>query len=442
MTHPTHRGTALLAVAFATYIAARVLGTWELYLIALTFAAMTVVAWALVLAGSRRLAVERQAAPSEPLAGDPLEFAFTVTTGWRLRGLRVVIEGATGGAPGLPGTVVVEDTGLRAHRRVTAGPRPARRGIHLLPAFSAVVEDPLGLVRARRACGEPLRLTVLPRLEELASCSLCNDAGRHSGGGRRRATRDAWEFRGIRPHMPGEPLNRVDWKATAKKGALMLREMEADTDGDVTLLLDGRPMIVTPPAAPAEDGNRSEAAFETAVVAAGSVAAFILGSGHTASVFLPVGSWRESRLTPDAASRRRLLAALAEARPQGESRLGSSLPSILGGRDQDRRRPLVVVTSRVDEDLVHALVRLRGKGVPVSVVHVFEDGAQGRAGAAVPSDLAEVATLQAAGTRYVSVVAGGDVRTALRADSGRPAAMTRGRGGTRQTAGSRRAEAR
>ena len=441
MTHPTRRGTALLAIALATYIAARVLGTWELYLIALTFAAMTVVAWALVLAGSRRLVVERQVTPSEPLAGDPLEFAFTVTTGWRLRGLRVVVEEATGGAPGLPGTVVVEDTGLRARRRVTVGPRPARRGIHLLPAYSAVVEDPLGLVRARRACGEPLRLTVLPRLEELASCSLCNDAGRHSGGGRRQATRDALELRGIRPHMPGEPLNRVDWKTTAKKGALMLREMEADTDGDVTLLLDGRPMIVTAPAT-VDGGDGSEAAFETAVVAAGSVVAFILGSGHSASVFLPVGGWRESRLTPDAASRRRLLAALAEARPQGESRLGSSLPSIVGGRNQDRRRPLVVVTSRVDDDLVQALVRLRGRGVPVSVVHVLEEGAQGPAGAAAPPDLAEAATLRAAGARYVPVAAGGDLRAALRADAGRPAAATRGRGGAGRPAGARRAEAR
>ena len=32
-------------VALLTYLVARVLGTWELYLIALTFAAMTVVAW-------------------------------------------------------------------------------------------------------------------------------------------------------------------------------------------------------------------------------------------------------------------------------------------------------------------------------------------------------------------------------------------------------------
>ncbi len=98
MTRPTARGVALLAVAGATYIAARVLGTWELYLIALALAAMTVVAWALVYGGSRGLLVERSIAPEAPVAGDRLGFSFHVRCARPLPGLQVTLEGADGRA--------------------------------------------------------------------------------------------------------------------------------------------------------------------------------------------------------------------------------------------------------------------------------------------------------------------------------------------------------
>ena len=310
MTRPTARGVALLAVAVATYVAARVLGTWELYLVALAFAAMTALAWVLVLAGSRRLQVDRSVTPERPVAGDPLTFSFRVRNGWRVPGLQVTLADATGRLGGPSDPVVLEGLGIRGDRTVTAGPWPARRGVHRLPAVAAVVEDPLGLVRARRQAGEPLRVTVAPRLDELASCSPCADSGARHGGGRRRLpTRDAWEFRGIRPHDPGEPLNRVDWKATAKTGSLMLREMEAASDDDLTVLLSG--------AAAHDAGEPPDSSFETAVRAAGSMAAFTLSSGHAVSLLLPERDWRPVRLTPDAASRRKLLGVLAEAEPSG-----------------------------------------------------------------------------------------------------------------------------
>ena len=50
----------------------------------------------------------------------------------------------------------------------------ARRGagIHHLPRLVADAEDPLGLVRMRRQLGDPLEITVYPRLAHLYSCAL------------------------------------------------------------------------------------------------------------------------------------------------------------------------------------------------------------------------------------------------------------------------------
>ena len=170
-------------MAAATYVAARVLGTWELYLVALAFAAMTALAWVLVLAGARRLQVDRQgrarAAPSPATrcASRSGYGAAGASPGcrsrWRTRPARL-------GGPSEP--IVLEGLGIRGVRVVSAGPWPARRGVHRLPALAAVVEDPLGLARARRPAGEPLRVTVAPRLDELASCSPCADYRRTPRG--------------------------------------------------------------------------------------------------------------------------------------------------------------------------------------------------------------------------------------------------------------------
>jgi uncharacterized protein (DUF58 family) len=260
----------------------------------------------------------------------------------------------------------------------------------------------------------------VPRLDDLDSCAVCMDSGvRHGGGRRRLPTRDAWEVRGIRPHAPGEPLNRVDWKATAKTGSLMLREMEAASEEDLTVLLSGAPAR--------DEGEAPDSPFETAVRAAGSMAAFTLRSGHAVSLLLPEHDWRPVRLTPDAASRRRLLGALAATEPKGPVRLGPSLPAIIGGRKQVRRRVLALVILCLDGDLVGALLKLRRQGVTVSVVHVAADepGPAGRRATdgANADDLGRA--LVAAGVRYVRLDRGSDLHTGLAAAPSRPRVRAR-----------------
>ncbi len=401
MTRLTRRGAALIAVTGGTYVAARILGTWELYLITLAFAAMIGVAWVVVSTGTRRLTIERTVTPERAVAGDPLEFAFRAHGGPAFPGLHTVLTGATG-TLGTAEPVEIEGLGGGAARKFVAGPWPARRGVHRLPAFFAVAEDPLGLVRARRRVGEPLQVTVAPRLEELASCAACTDSGVLHGGGRRPLpTRDASEFHAIRPHTPGEPLNRVDWKSTAKTGSLMLREMEAATEDDLTVLLSG--------AASQTAGDGPDAAFETAVTVAGSMAAFTLRTGHSVTLLLPEREWRPLHFVPDAAGRLLLLGALAEAEPPQPTRLGPSLQTVVAGhRRQTRRQVLALVVLRLDPGLVGAVVRLREQGVALSVTHVVDQGA------ATDADLGRALT--AGGVRYTLLHPGDDLREALAAD--------------------------
>ena len=291
-------------MALATYLAARILGTWELYLVAVAFLAALVVGWLLVARAGRRLTATRDLVPSQPTSGDELIVSFRVSNGSQLPGLLVTLPDATGDLSPSPETIEFASLGSLQERAAASASFSARRGVHHLPVLWAVAEDPLGLVRARRRLGEPLEVTIYPRLVDLHSCALFANVGAHRGLSRRGLVRlGSSEFRGIRPHYPGEPLSHVDWKATAKTGNLMLREMDDPESGDITVLLDGTALQVA--------GEGADSNFELAVEAAGSVADFVLAAGRGVNLLLHDGNWRNSRLTPDVSGHRRLLDDLA-----------------------------------------------------------------------------------------------------------------------------------
>ncbi|MGO8685032.1 MAG: DUF58 domain-containing protein [Thermoleophilia bacterium] len=403
MTRPTARGAALLVVGAATYLAARLVGTWELYLLGFALLAAVLVTWLQVRAIGGRLQVTRSVTPRQPVAGEPLSLSFRVESGSRVPGQQVTLLHAGGDLSGDDEPIYVESVRSRAPRMVTAGPWPARRGIHHLPALVAVAEDPLGLIRVRRRL-HTLDVVVVPRLVRLRSCPLLAFGGVRGAGSRHVPMLRGSEFRGVRPHAPGEPLNRVDWKSTAKTGNLMLRETEDPADGGVTVLLNG--------AAAHVGGESPQDNFELAVEAAGSLADYALRSGHATTLLLPDDDWRPTRLTPGADGHVRLLEILAGVRPRGLEQLGPSLPALVAaGRRSERAGIVILVVLVVDDGLVRELVALRGRGLHAWVVHV-------PAGSFVPAAaIAESANLglalRAAGVGYLALGRGEDLAAVL-----------------------------
>jgi len=70
VTRPTARGVGLLVVALVTYLAARLLGTWELYLLAFAFVAALLVAATLLLTAGRAGTLIAQVGVQLPHARD------------------------------------------------------------------------------------------------------------------------------------------------------------------------------------------------------------------------------------------------------------------------------------------------------------------------------------------------------------------------------------
>ncbi|RPI30715.1 MAG: DUF58 domain-containing protein, partial [Actinomycetota bacterium] len=197
----------------------------------------------------------------------------------------------------------------------------------------------------------------------------------------------------------------IHWKATARTGTLMLREMDEPAGSDVTLLLDVPSSLAA--------GTAPDTNVELAVEAAGSIADFALRAGRTVTMLLPQDEWRRSRHNPGVEGRTLLLDGLARVAPHKATRLGSSLRTLLGydGRRPGRLHAIVLVVLALDRELEYVLLRLRDEGLQVSVVHV--DGATFGARAAAGETEHLVAVLEAAGVRTLGLRRGDDLDAVL-----------------------------
>ena len=141
---PTGRGIGVLLVAVGAYLGGRLVGTYELYLVALSMAALVVIALVYVLTSSRRLAVRRTLDPPTLFSGDEATLALELrnpsllpTSPLRVREQLREVTGSD---------VILELPPQRprgTHRETVTLP-PARRGVHTLPPSKVTLSDPLG----------------------------------------------------------------------------------------------------------------------------------------------------------------------------------------------------------------------------------------------------------------------------------------------------------
>jgi uncharacterized protein (DUF58 family) len=132
--------------------------------------------------------------------------------------------------------------GARARIDVTVHPsRVGRWGVHGLAL--EVRGTPLGgegLYEIPLLFANPLGVEVLPTsLAALLASPRGGRARRASELGRAsNVAGEGDEMRELRAHMPGDPFKRIAWKASARRGRLLVREMEREERDVVWLVLD------------------------------------------------------------------------------------------------------------------------------------------------------------------------------------------------------------
>jgi uncharacterized protein (DUF58 family) len=211
-----------------------------------------------------------------------------------------------------------------------------RRGYYQLGPLVAETGDLFGLHRRFRVITEPHFLLVYPPVIPLEGFDI---ASRRPIGEVRMTYRlyeDPTRINGVRAYQPGDPLNRIHWRATARTGALHSKIYEPSSVAGATILLEFHK---------ASHPERNEPMrSELAVVAAASVANAVYQLGQQ------IGLVTNGR---DAADRIRVEGWEFDPRTRTQARQAASMLE-----QSTRLQPVIVPTRRGVEQLRRILETL------------------------------------------------------------------------------------
>lgn len=389
----TSRGRAILVLGSACWLAAVLTGSHALYPLGIGLVAATVLADLWIRLALRRPTVIRRRPSHELLEGDDVEVELVVDPGSLLP---------------LPGAIVADVVGRLGERTVELRRRDGRyagtyvlrglpRGRHRLGPPDVSISDPFALARAKATLPDRDTLLVRPRLVSLGRLFF-EGAGGASDGRRLLLRRPAgFELHGVREHQHGESLRRVHWPTTARRGTLMVKELEDAPRDELAVLLDGHAA-----GAPA-------AAFDAGVRVAGSIVLAQARRGRRCVLVLNTRSRESQEVAGDGPEWQRALDLLAGAEADASTSAAALLASEMAAAV--RARQLVVVTSHLGPALVDRLVERALSRRPAALVHVDAPSFAGRSSPPEPALL----RLAAAGVPVSVVRRGDDLAVALAA---------------------------
>ena len=118
--------------------------------------------------------------------------------------------------------------------------RSSQRGQFVIGPVTAEFTDPFGLSLHRQAIDDGDTLTVTPAAVELPVTGLAGARGNDGVTATRIRANPSDDDVMTREYRHGDPMRRVHWPATARHGALMVRQEESVTTPEATIILDQR----------------------------------------------------------------------------------------------------------------------------------------------------------------------------------------------------------
>jgi uncharacterized protein (DUF58 family) len=290
-----------------------------------------------------------------------------------------------------------QHTTLSRHGRAYRGTyvlEAVPRGRYVVESVHATIDDPFGLARAELDLDARGSLLVYPRLVSLDR--LFSESGAHAQDGRRLLLRrpSGFDLHSVREYERGESLRKVHWKTTARRGQLMVKELEDAPRDEIAVILDADSSAVV--------GE----SFDVQVRAAGSILRAHAAHGRQAVLAVNSATRPVARVSSLEGDWHAALGVLAAAEPDGMRPVVELLARESG--PASRAFETLVVTARLSGALASKLVQRALSGQGVSLVWVDAASFGGRRAPVEP----ELLRVQAAGVA-VAVVRRGDSLAAV-----------------------------
>ncbi|HZO16363.1 MAG TPA: DUF58 domain-containing protein [Polyangiaceae bacterium] len=185
--------------------------------------------------------------------------------------------------------------------------RALRVGYHGIYGLALEVRGAPGLFEVPLTFANPFGIEVLPKA--LARPLVTPAGGRSStlamAGRSGRQRGDGTDLRELREHLPGDPFRWIAWKASARRGLLVVKEFEREERDVVMLVLDASVELWA--------GPMGGAPLDRAIDVAATLAAHHIGTGDLVGLRV-VAARQLVRIEPDTgrAQTSRIVAALME----------------------------------------------------------------------------------------------------------------------------------
>jgi uncharacterized protein (DUF58 family) len=246
----------------------------------------------------------------------------------------------------------------RAEVELAFDARPDCWGAHAIGPLNVRARDSLGLMLWSGRIGPRASLRAFPREQRLRELLAPLRTQPFLGAHVARARGGGIEFADIRPFSPGDRVRQINWRVTARRGALYVTERHPEHASDVVLLLDTF----------AEARDQGTGTLDGAVRAAASLArAFLARRDRVALVdFGGTLQWLEPAL--GTTQLYRIIDALlaSEIAFSSASRAVESIPR----RVLPSGALIVAVTPLLDERSIRLLIDLRTRGCDLTVIEV------------------------------------------------------------------------
>ena len=280
----SRRGWAVLFAAVVAVTIAYAAGYREALYVASFAAALLGVSILVSVLRRPRLSLVRRFGPPVATVAAPVAVEIDArNSGWTPTGGADgadVLGWTSAGGPSVP----VPPIAPRRTTRLRYTIRAPHRGIFAVGPLVVDYDDPFGLVRTTLHVGSQDRLVVAPPLVRLPTTGGALTRAEGESTVIQRRASGGFDDLITREYRPGDALRRVHWKASARRGNLMVRQEEPRSHPEVRLVLDTRraayddvdfgPML----------GPSDSESFEWAIRMAGSMAAHLSDQGFRVSI--------------------------------------------------------------------------------------------------------------------------------------------------------------
>jgi uncharacterized protein (DUF58 family) len=322
---------------------------WNTLLIG--FGGLFLVAFFWVWQLSRGLHAERRLRFGWVAVGDRLSEAFTIVNNSELPAIWVEIVDESN-VPGYQ-PAVVRSVSPRQLDRWRESAVCLRRGQFMLGPWSIRTSDPFGIFTMTRRFPLSQEIIIHPPIHGRLPIPL--PLGESSG--RVRARQRSWQATvnaaSIREYRPQDPLNRIHWPSSARRGQLHVRQFDLDAAGDIWILMDMREAV--------QLGQDAEGTEEHAVLLAASLAARTIHENRAVGL-ATYGSQPE--ILPPARGQGqqwKILQALALVQADGKTDLDTAMQDL--SRIAQKGAAAIIITADGSSDWLPQLVTLAQAGI-------------------------------------------------------------------------------